>query len=323
MGQRANFIIIQNHEYQLYYSHWGANTLTKDLFWGVEHAISFVRLQREVGDSGWLDDIWGEGAAVIDCDNNVLLLFGGEDLLYDVPLRRTYLDLLHRTWDSWEIRWADEGIAEIADYVGYPRIKVLSKQEEDANCSLSPPEERDWTDIVGSFQLSDGKLRLYPLDGDVECYLLTGANLVTQCEHSSSLDEWHVASFPNGGFHVDVAARTLEYWSGKDLPGIPERVAAKWMGWNITWHGDNYEFQLNATAGKLQFATRSQELLQTQLKDMLLGEYGKNPVDTIIEIARKEGAEINSWALENPRLEVAPSERQRIVTFALEGKHID
>ena len=86
MGQRANLILVEKGKYQLFYSHWCANTLPRDLFWGPDHAQAFIRIQRPVGDSGWLDDVWAEGGAILDIDRKCLLLYGGEDILYDVPL---------------------------------------------------------------------------------------------------------------------------------------------------------------------------------------------------------------------------------------------
>ncbi|GIP11396.1 hypothetical protein P4H94_06290 [Paenibacillus macerans] len=56
MGQRANLIIVRNNYYELYYSHWCANTLPKDLFWGEQHAVKFIEMQKQVEESGWLDD---------------------------------------------------------------------------------------------------------------------------------------------------------------------------------------------------------------------------------------------------------------------------
>jgi len=101
-------------------------TLTRDLFWGAEHALAFIRVQRPVDDAGWLDDVWAEGGAVLDLDRKHFLLYGGEDVLNDVPLRRVYLEWLGRVWNGWTVRWACEGIADLADYVGYPRDKVLT-----------------------------------------------------------------------------------------------------------------------------------------------------------------------------------------------------
>lgn len=66
MGQRANLIIVEYGKYELFYSHWAANTLTRDLFWSPEFATAFVQMQRQVDESGWLDDVWAEGGAVID-----------------------------------------------------------------------------------------------------------------------------------------------------------------------------------------------------------------------------------------------------------------
>jgi hypothetical protein len=106
MGQRANLIIAGPEGYDLYYSHWRANTLPTDLFWGPEYAQAFVRIQRPVDQDGWLDTIWSEGGAVIDTARRTLLLYGGEDILYDVPLRRMYLELLQTVWANWTIRWA-------------------------------------------------------------------------------------------------------------------------------------------------------------------------------------------------------------------------
>ena len=119
-------------------------------------------MQRKVDDSGWLDDVWAEGGAVIDWDNKVFLLFGGEELLWDVPLRRIYLQLVGYVWQDWTIRWAYEGIADIAEYVHYPRSQVIREyQEENYEYDLTPPEEESWTNVVGSVIYNDKSLCLY------------------------------------------------------------------------------------------------------------------------------------------------------------------
>src|SRR5688500_17014614 len=102
MGQRANLAIVTPQGYDLFYSHWCANTLPHDLFWGASHALEFVRKQRKVDrENGWLDTVWAEGGTVIDPQSEMLLLFGGEDVLYDVPLRDVFLQLLQASWSGW------------------------------------------------------------------------------------------------------------------------------------------------------------------------------------------------------------------------------
>lgn len=328
MGHRANLIIIENRKYALYYTHWGAITITNDLFWGPQHAIDFVRGLRAVDESSWLDDVWAEGGAVIDCDNQQLLLYGGDVLLYDVPLRRVYLGMLRRVWEGWDVRWAYEGIADMADLVDYPRTKVLSNRDNEYEPldSLAPPLEKEWTDKVGSF-CSDNRLRLFPLYGDLEYYLLAGPRLEELGQSSTAvdfvpLDEWLKDEFPEGGFHIDSNTKRLDYWIARDVPELPQKVARLWPGWNVTWHRDEFEFQLDAAAGKLRFPYRSKEALEQQVKTMLLSDCSGDPL-AFLETAAKnlpEGTakvEINPLALRHDQLVLDVAERQSIVDYSL------
>ncbi len=98
MGQRANLLIVTGGAYELCYTHHRANTLDHDLFWGPDYALGFIRAQRRVTDADWLNDVWAEGGAVMDLDRRVLLWFGGEGVLYEVPLRRAHTRLMAASW---------------------------------------------------------------------------------------------------------------------------------------------------------------------------------------------------------------------------------
>ena len=180
MGQRANLLIVRNQSYTLYYSHWCAYTLPVSLFWGEQYAIRFIELQKQVDETGWLDDKWAEGGAVLDLERRVLLFYGGSDILYDVPLRNVLLGLMKNNWPGWEIRWAHEGIADLAAYVGYPTDKVLSVREASRHeASLAPPEEKKWVDLVASVAFSEQELLIFPLEGELEDFLMRLAQLKT------------------------------------------------------------------------------------------------------------------------------------------------
>ncbi|MCL1916799.1 MAG: hypothetical protein FWG14_00550 [Peptococcaceae bacterium] len=131
MGQCANLIIVENNERELYYDHWCANSLDSDLFWGIDKAVQFFRDHEQQEDDCWLDTTWCEGGAVIDLDKKVLLWFGGEDICYDIPLRRAFLELMNKTWPRFQIHWAYAGIVDLADYVGYDRNKVIVPFDEE------------------------------------------------------------------------------------------------------------------------------------------------------------------------------------------------
>ncbi len=187
MGHRADLILVEGREYQLFCSHWRGEHAALGFVLGIyAYAAAFIRLQRPVDVSGWLDEVWAEGGALLDLDEKHLLLFGGEDLLYDVPLRRVYLELLAQVWKGWTVRWAYEGIADLADYVGYPRDRGLTKEaQHSTEVALTPPAEMDWADLVASVRFDDdGPSACFPLMGDVASYLSSGSKFADKPSHS-------------------------------------------------------------------------------------------------------------------------------------------
>jgi hypothetical protein len=326
MGHRANLIVVRNGRYDLRYSHWAANTLPRDLFWGPEHAVAFTEAQPAAEDDGWLDDVWAEGGSVIDTDRRVFRLFGGEDLQYDVPLRRLYLALLAEVWQGWDVGWAHEGIADLADHVGYPRDRVLiAKPDEGFTPDLRPPQQTDWVDFVGSVRLGDGRQKHFPLAGDVTDYLLAGPVLAEVAAEKPGPDQLSLgertSSFPNGGFHLDVRSRSLNFWTASDQPGMSARIAARWSGWSVTWLRDRYEFQLDAGGGTLSFPVRTPEDMLLELRKMLLREPGRSPAETVLWFAdheREAGktVEVNPNALRDDRVEYPLDGRARILDKA-------
>jgi hypothetical protein len=283
MGHRANLIVVREGRYDLRSSHWAANTLPRDLFWGPQHAIAFTEAQPAAG-TDWLDDVWAEGGSVIDTDRHVFRLFGGEDLQYNVPLRRLYLALLGVIWQGWSVGWADEGIADLADLVGYPRELLLCREHDGIPApDLRPPDELDRVDFVGSVRLGD-----------------------------------RTSTFLNGGFHLDLRSNSLNYWTAGDQPGVSARIAARWPEWSVTWLRDRYEDQLAACGGLLSFPDRTPDALFADLRSMLLREPGVSPTETVLWFAERERAagkvvEINTHALRDDRVELPLVTRTEIL----------
>src|SRR5262249_61654927 len=93
MGSRANLIVMHETGYSLYYCHSCANTLPFDLLWGPAYAESFIQQQQAVSDDELLDPTWDEGADVFDPQKKMHLFFGGEDILFEMLMRRDYLEM--------------------------------------------------------------------------------------------------------------------------------------------------------------------------------------------------------------------------------------
>lgn len=327
MGQRANLIIATKDSYELYYNHWCANTITRDLFWGSQHAINFIKAQKKVdNENGWLDERWAEGGAVVDIERKVLLIYGGEDLKYDIPLRRVYLKLLAQVWNGWDIRWANEGIADFADYVGYPKEKVLTEYEnEENNPSFSPPDEKDWVNVIGSVKFGNDDVVIFPLDGDVEEYLFNGRASLNEIKKSYAykeikLSDW-TSDFPIGGFHIDIVDKSIDFWIAKECPGLLDKLKSKWNGWILNCSYDKFEIQIEYSNKKIEFNIPSMDDLLNRLKEMLLQDC-QDPVDSYVHFSERmnqEGkkVEINPWALENKRVNVGMDSQKEILNDAI------
>jgi hypothetical protein len=325
MGHRANLVVIENRQSALFYCHWCANTVPCDLFWGPAYAIAFARRQCPVDDAGWLDTVWAEGGAVIDVDDTTLLLYGGEALLSDVPLRRVYLALLQHAWQGWMTRWAHRGILDLAEYVGVPRAKVLAPGAQPAQVStLAPPEESDWVEVIGSVEFEADDLWCFPVAGGLEIYLRSGPPLVDIARterqvHGLDLAEWS-EPFPTGGFHIDVANRRLAYWRAYRVP-LVEEIGQAWPGWDVVCLDDKFEIQLTLTRGHPLLAVPEEGRLVADLETMLLREpYGSglNTLLTSAERERQEGRDVrvNPYALREDPQNVPMETRRQILHAA-------
>ncbi len=310
MGQRANLIIVSNGRREVFYTHHRANTLDQDLFWGPQYAVGFIRSQRPVAADQLLDEVWAEGGAVLDLDCRVLLWFGGEDIAWEIPTRRVHAQLMSHLWRGWEIRWASGGVGDLAEYLGNSVEKLLSSEFEPA--ADAPNVIEAVTVVAGhpsmvvvSLQQSDSVLKLARVRYHIEEFLLAGQDLVDAAAAANWQDELDLSSAaypPTGGAHIDVAAKSVDFWIAGWATDIVRRVSSVWPGWTVTWHRDEFEWHLQRTLGHMRFAdTDRGKLIQYWREVLLRPNDPKSGAESIVEIAKLlSGAEGIS------RIDVAP-----------------
>jgi hypothetical protein len=300
MGHEANLLLVDEQGYKLFYCHWCANTLYQSLFWGPDYSIPFIEQQQLEANNGWLTARWVQGGVVLDIYRRVLLLFD-EDSLNDIPLHRIYMALLQEVWKGWEVRWAYEGIFNMADYVGYPRAKVRARHSNYAIDDRWLPGfwsvENDFllhTDYcVASVKFGDENLRLFTLSGSSTAALVLGTKILDIMNYDEGLryldlnnvplDNDHLdiivgAGFPQSGFHIDITQHQIAFWTA-DYDELRDRIVPAWFGWEVIWLQDRYEFQLEHTNGKLIFPIHSDEALLSELEKRLLGTNKSNSLD--------------------------------------------
>jgi hypothetical protein len=237
MGSRANYVIVTEDGYELYYTHWGAQKIDYDFCWGPERAIAFIRQHDRVEPpNGWLDDRWAEGVVLVDPSKRLLLLDGGEEIYWSIQTRRFHFALLAHTWPGWEARWASEGIVDAARYVGVDERLVI--EQENHSTDVSPAHSCADPASVCSVRHTNGSLCLYPLDQEPRLLIRRGQALVSELARLESLDR--VDGFPlndvfAGGLHLDLARRRVLAWSTSAAALIRQEMAHAFPGWTTRW----------------------------------------------------------------------------------------
>lgn len=230
MGHRANYLLKRGGEYELFYSHWGANVIENDLFWGPELAEQFVRSQKPVDE--WLDEVWCEGGACLDHDGQELLFFGGEDVLYDPFLRQAYLALMEAAWSPWKVSWAHRGILDLARAVGVSdQVVLLNNQAERLKHVLARPElvdpRRVWCRSV--LQIDE---QLFSLHTKIDGALLNGPRLLKLLPKTPGPPLLENEP-PSGGAVVHTTQERLSYWCMNSPPLLQEWLTEAWPGWLV------------------------------------------------------------------------------------------
>jgi hypothetical protein len=131
-----------------------------------------------------------------------------------------------------------------------------------------------------------------------------------------ALDEWlRKTDFPIGGFYVDATTRKVACWGADLNQRYVERIEQLWIGWEVIWLKDNYEYQLEQTRGKLTFPSQSTEELIAEIETELMREAGGlQPFLEFVEMSWQRGDKllINPDALHDNPQEVALAVRKQI-----------
>jgi hypothetical protein len=270
MGQRANLVIVRDGDWCLYYDHWCANNLNVELFWGPKLAIEFIEQLEPKGNSYWTDEVWCEGAAVIDVDHRVLLFYGSDDWTYwDISHRRAHLSLMKETWPGWEIKWAHEGILSVVQYLGLSDEGFLPNAEPDPDAQFRILTEFPEDNLTLLTTAVDKITSAGRINGDDESLRLGPAQLDELPKFEATHSFAWERDMPQGGVHVDFDRSILSFWFAVVTPAIMERVGAGWPGWEINWLQDRYEEHLELSGIDILLPDRPLSDLQAEILDRL------------------------------------------------------
>jgi hypothetical protein len=295
MGQRANLVLIENGEWQLFYDHWIANSLHYELLWGPSITVDYLRGMKKQEPDSWLDEIWCEGAALVDLDRKHLLWFAWE-IAYCWHEIDALMALLRYQWQGWTVGWAWQGLVDFVRYLGLPDHLVIDPNWEQPKIRLVEQTDFDEDSTTLASYKQHGEYRVgrifgwgglsSELDGDdlaASLALLQATELV-----------WPEAiDGPQYGIHFDCDSQTIYYWQTQVLSLGPERLAALWPNWKTVYLFDNpLQKHLALLPLNIRIERPDRLTLQRGLITNLGHHYTRgvsNPITKVAERLQQEG----------------------------------
>ncbi|MFC9327115.1 hypothetical protein [Kitasatospora sp. NPDC057015] len=248
MAEWATFVVVPEvGGHLITESRFGAVDLDLDLLAGPEVFVPFARAQADAGGR-WRDDVWCEGAALVDLAARVLLVFAWEGPSTTMRLRAATLELLRLAWPGWEVRWAYDGPADLLRHLGLDPAPVRDPDREvHAGYPAEPGDEE--------LAESDPLLTVVTIGPD-RCHLVSAASRHPIAEGPALVDRlagaygYGSCALPVGsGLHVDPRRRTVGWWL-LDSEAEAYEMARRWPGWTVEFWQDRWEEHVRAAAGR-------------------------------------------------------------------------
>jgi hypothetical protein len=245
MGNRANFVVVRDRDWRLYYSHWAGCRILDALIGGPDLALRYAESLRNCRKDEWVDPLWADGGAVVDLDRRQVLFFGDE-LMVSMAERRAMMRVLAAVWPGYSIGWAYDGTAELAAYVG----AELPPCKWDKH--PTPRIARDLNTLCHLVSVVDatGELRMWPLWWHVS-QAWHGPAVLDKLP-GRGVRNLTLGKIPEGGLHIDVARNTLGAWYTADPMGIFRELPGLWSGWRTECWEDRFEEQALRCGGALR-----------------------------------------------------------------------
>ncbi|MFJ3926147.1 hypothetical protein [Streptomyces sp. NPDC090022] len=263
MADRANFIVVrESGEYELYLSRWGAVGLDLDLLAGPAETLSVI--QRLEAVDRWLDDVYCQGAALIDLGRKVLLLFAWEGPSTVMRYRAATLELLREAWPGWDLRWAYDGPAELRTYLGLDPEYVRDRGRGTSLGPLLEPEDEELADPEPmAAVVTVGSDRCYVVANIADHPIREGAALLDRLSGGPEHGTCRVSA--DAGIHIDASRRRVGWWvlgASAEAYEMPKR----WPGWTVEFWQDSWQEHVRLAPGRFQPPPVDRERALTEVR---------------------------------------------------------
>jgi hypothetical protein len=249
MGSRANYIVTSGGRHAIYYSHWGAQSIERDFFFGMEPALSLIRSAARVSEIYEL----AEGGAIIDCDRKSLRLWGEDASNYDPRLRKIWLEMLRLSWEGWEVDWCHERAVGLAKYLGLPLQKFLIEPDRPAipptelKLTVAAPELHGIKTLITTY--GDGAaVRDVFVSYTHDCFITKGSGLLNEIRSFPTSPLPTEAQWGQYLVFADLTGQKL--WISPDArpgyfdPRLQSEIESAWPGWEVHLHDEGMAYHI-------------------------------------------------------------------------------
>ncbi|MCE9572833.1 MAG: hypothetical protein K8W52_06725 [Deltaproteobacteria bacterium] len=280
MPSYCDLVVIENDRREHRWSRNSGQWIETEIFWGPIPTLAFIReFDEVVPDHDWSVEGWAEGGVILDLDRRVLTWFGGEMLDHDVRLRRRFMELAAYPWRGFELRWANERVATLADLVGVPRDKLLREPRYDSFKSPADPDAIDGRTLI-TVRGEDGVMRW--ACPDVGWYVVrTGERLLEVARAITRTHPGVLPDMPGEGIHIDLATREIEAWTGHHGEDLAARLARAYPGWSTRSIDDRFEEHLARVA---RVVTLPPEDIDAAIRRMWDSRSPKPPLSELLTV---------------------------------------
>lgn len=250
MGCRGSFVIRENGINTYLYDRYFAAGILPDLLYGLNSTLDMFSRARE--DETILDEVWGEGGVIVDLDAKVMMFWGSDILLDNVPLIPYMIDFMETvTWQGWNVCHGKWGMLSMAKYLGiakYPAtIQKPSKKSRESHFNWWLDADKNSTkydeeeETVISYKKSDGSLLHYTVAEELDTTLRLGEDIFKILKDRKTVFLPHQRDVYDC-LYIDKKNKTIHIFWGYPLNdnSLIDRLDIYWSGWEIKWIDDGY-----------------------------------------------------------------------------------
>ncbi len=285
MGQRANYILIEDDKQVIHYNHWRANCIASDLYLGEKRFIEFVRECKTT--NGLLDVVWMEGCVIVNIDRRLLFFWS---LHFDATsVTYLYLEELQNKWKNWSIKLLYNRMYE-ADHI--LNLNYISQQEklQLIDCVKSEIVENEISELGNTIVVIITAEKTYITQLgfiSIEAVLNYGESVISIL---LSKNQYELPKEEDDKVFEVLVVNTLrrEIIIDKSEFGLWEQIQRKWEGYSFTMGDFGYIGALKLADIDVESIKMSPYTAKVKLAELVKRTEDFNPVGFAKSFLKKE-----------------------------------